>query len=168
MEKKLTIFLLLSSLNTFFWHDVRAALHDHQQCLKEEKSAPKFQLGLYPAMVTWRRLHESGPIMRWRGHARLQRGRSLSPFSAALLDMTKVQILRWALSRFRMEGYPCYCLIEISVSSKKPRPLNSFQGKDSHLLAARPSVFFFFSLVGVSTSDQCGKLNAYYRCIFTI
>ena len=61
------------------------------------------------------------------------------PLLCSTSDMTKVQILRWALSRFRMEGYPCYCLIEISVSSKKPRPLNSFQGKDS------PGPLFFFS-----------------------
>ena len=111
---------------------------------------------------------------RWHGLDYANQGRSWGdvdtldynvieayPLLCSTSDMTKVQILRWALSRFRMEGYPYYCLIEISVSSKKqPRALNSFQGKDS------PGPLFFFSLVGVSISDQCGKLNAYYRFIF--
>lgn len=79
------------------------------------------------ATVTWCRItvnHEvtwTRPITTWS---------KLIPFYRSTTDMTKVhaQILRWPLSRFRMEGYPCYCLIEIPVSSKKPRPLNSFHG----------------------------------------
>jgi hypothetical protein len=112
-------------------------------------------------------IRESGSIMRWRGHARLQRDPSLSPFSAAsTTDMTKVhtQILRWTpfpVSEWR--GCPCYCLIEIAVSSKKPRPLNSFPRIFARCRPGPPVSL----LARVSTSNQHRKLNACW-CILLL